>query len=454
METARRSPSHAAMSRALYQYAWTRYGQGRLVDAEASLLRLLAHDPLNIRGNLLLGRLLVKAGRIEHAVARFGAITRAIPAVKESWWSLAWALMRLGRLREAAGALMRYCRVHGESAPARRLLAQLRIKMGAPGRATQDLAAAGPADSADQQRSDAEMLMTIADQHKAAGEVPEAIEAYLKASDLDPHQHRAYREMAQLHREVGEVRRARLHALELVRLCPQDVDALLLAGEVCAEAEDWDRCVALLESYLTRVPRDADARAMKARAHLKIGEASEAQAEYLHVLELVPASVEAAWNLARLAHHFQDPGAERAHLLRVLLRDPEHADALWQLSELELQSGRYRAAQRTLSRLILLRPGSSAILFKLGQIAYRVGDLPVARDHLERVARVRPRDHRVIYELGRVLLAIGQPQAARERFQQVAQLAPVSPEARMARHELEAMAGGWMHQPALLVRRA
>ena len=447
--------SHGAhVQRALYEFAWLRYSEGRHAEAIGSLTRLLAADAHHLKGNLLLGRCLVATGALERAMSLYGALTRLLPRLKEPWWALAWALIRRARLKEAAGCMLRYVRVHGESAEARRMLARLRIGMGAPGRAALELERAGPASSATQQRSDAALMMAIAQMHKLAGELDEAAEAYLKATDLEPRMHRAYRELALLHRESGQVRQARMAALELARLCPDDASALLLAGEVCAEAEDWDRCVTLLESYLGHHPADADARAMKARAHLKLGELGDARSEYTHVLELVPGSQEAAWTLARLARHFQDPGMERAHLSRVLLRDPGHTGALSALADLELASGRYRAAHRTLSRLLLLRPGASAILLRLGQVAYRMGDLPAAREALERVVRLRPHDHTAQFELARVLLAGGHAEAARDRFRHVIELAPISSGARISRHELEALSDQDILRPALLQRRA
>lgn len=442
------------VQRALYTFAWQRYETGRHHEAIEVLGRLLTADPHDLKGNLLLGRSLVAIGDLERAMSLYGTLTRLMPQLKEPWWALAWALVRRGKLKEAAGCMVRYVRQHGESAEARRMLARLRIGMGSPGRAAAELERAGPAQSAAQQRADAALLMAIAEMHKLAGETEAACEAYLKAADLEPKMHRAYRELALLHREAGQLRQARMAALELARLQPDDSSALLLAGEVCAESEDWDRCVALLERYLTLHPTDSDARSMKARAHLKLGELSDARSEYTHVLQLVPGSQEAAWTLARLARHFQDPGMERAHLHRVLLRDPAHADALAALAELEMASGRYRAAHRTLSRLLLLRPGSSAILLRLGQVAYRMGDLTAARESLERVVRLRPHDHRALFELGRVMLAGGHAEAARDHLRHVLQLAPNSPEARISRHELETLTGRDLLRPALLVRRA
>lgn len=439
---------------AIYQFAYKLYEAGRHHEAIQALGRLLTADPHDLKGNLLLGRSLVATGQLERAMSLYGTLTRLLPRIKEPWWALAWALVRRGKLQEAAGCMTRYVRVHGESAEARRMLARLRIGMGTPGRAASELERAGPAQSVHQQRADAALMMAIAEMHRLAGAYDEAAEAYLKATDLDPHLHRAFRELAHIYRDSGQVRQARIAALELARLCPSDASALLLAGEVCAESEDWDRCVALLEQYLGHHPGDADARSMKARAHLKLGELKDAQAEYNHVLELVPGSVEAAWTLARLARHFQDPENERAHLHRVLLRDPAHADALASLAELELHSGRYRAAHRTLNRLLLLRPGSSAILLRLGQVSYRMGDLPAAREALERVVRLRPHDHRVQFELGRVLLAGGHAEAARERLRHTIELAPQSSEARIARHELDAISGRDELRPALLSRRA
>lgn len=440
--------------RALYQFAWARYQGGRHAEAIEALARLLESDPLDLRANLLMGRSLVASGQLERAMSLYGTITRLIPRLKEPWWALAWALVRRGRLKEAAGCMLRFVRVHGESASARRMLARLRVGLGAPARAAAELERAGRGTTLAQSRSDAALMMAIARMHRLAGEMDQAVEAYLKAADLDPTLPGAFRELAHIHREAGEVRRARIAALELTRLTPGDPEALLLAGEVCAESEDWDRCVALLERYLAFCPRDGDARAMKARAHLKLGELGDAQNEYTHVLELAPGSQEAAWTLARLARHFQDPGLERAHLHRVLLRDPAHCDALRALAELEMHSGRYRAAHRTLSRLLLLLPGSSAILFRLGQVSYRLGDLPAARAALERVVRLRPHDHLAQFEFARVLLAGGQPGPARERLRQVIELAPASAEARIARHELEALSGRDLLRPALLLRRA
>ena len=442
------------LGQALYRFAWEHHEAGRHTEAIEALARLLQSDPHHLRGNLLLGRCLVGKGDLERAMMLYGSLTRLLPRLKEPWWALAWALVRRARLKEAAGCMLRFVRVHGESPEARRMLARLRVAMGAPARAAQELAAAGRPPTISQQRADAALLMSIAEMHKLAGELDQAVEAYLKAADLDPTMHTAYRELARLHREAGEVRRARMAALELARLQPNDPDAMLLAGEVCAEAEDWDRCVAMLERYLGHYPRDADARAMKARAHLKLGELTDAQSEYTHVLEIAPGSQEAAWTLARLARHFQDPGAERAHLHRVLLRDPAHADALSALAELELGSGRYRAAHRTLSRLLLLRPGSSAILLRIGQVSYRLGDLPAAREALERVVKLRPHDHTAQFELARILLHGGQAEAARERFRHVIELAPLSAESRIARHELDALSGRDLLRPALLLQRA
>jgi tetratricopeptide (TPR) repeat protein len=340
----------------------------------------------------------------------------------------------------------------------------LRLKMGMPQLAARELRQAGRPPDARTRRRDVGLCLELARAHRTAGEPEAAVDWYLRAADLEPACVEAFRSLTELHRERGELRRARLTAMELVQAAPDDPAALELATDISRELGDWDRTVALIGRWLSlieRLPAGARPgeksviamRRAKARAHLMMGEMTEARDGYRLLLEIAPACQEAAWELAKLAAVSGDSRAQRAYLKRLLLVNAAHDGALDMMAALEEVAGRHKEERAHLEKLLLLRPGNLDVVRRLARAAHRCGALRTARELLDRVIQLRPRDLSSLQELGSVMLKMGERAAAAGLFETVIGSAPGSPEAQLARWELNAMRGRDEGGVVLKVRR-
>ena len=203
---------------------------------------------------------------------------------------------------------------------------------------------------------------------------------------------------------------------EVLRIAPQDPDALYFVGitaGVLAEME-FDRLLKL-------APESARAHQLLGESYQAQGRVREAQAEYRAALEADPQAVEVLTALGDLVR--SDLGLSKEHLAearsyysRAAERAPQNYDALYGLGACDAYAGEHASAARSFERAVKVAPDSAPAHLGLGISLLQTGRAESAVTALEAAARLEPRMREAHYNLGRAYHELGRSEEAQAAF--------------------------------------
>jgi tetratricopeptide (TPR) repeat protein len=354
------------------------YGLVEAAERSYRMARDLA--PGDFRWGYLLGYLLQREGRLAEAVDLYEWSVSTLPQATPAWFRLGEAYRDLGRGEAAEGAFHQVLLRDPTSAAAEAALAGLAL---------------------------------------SRGEAAEAVVRYERALGRVPEANLLYYPLAQAHRALGDLERARellaRRGTVGVRVADPVVDALaglttgsrihLLRGQAAHRAGHVEAAAAQFTAAVEADPESVPARVNLAASLAALGRAGEAIEELREAIRLAPANATARFNLGRLLDHAGDPAAaalEFEAAARHEPRDPEirylWAEALARAGEWEYALVRYREAIELGPPGELARLGEAEALASLGRHAEALARLEEARYLL-------PRSDLVARALARMLAA-------------------------------------------------
>ncbi len=320
---------------ALVQEAWALHQQGRLAEARALYLQVLAADAQNVNGLHLLGVMSLQVGRFEDAA---GLIARAIavhPGDASIYVNRGLALLNLGRAGGAAASLGRAVALDAGHADAHYNRGGALQALGRLGEA---LAGYGRALALDPGR--AEALHNRAATGHALGREGDALAGFDRALAVGP--------------QLAESHYGRGNALKDLR-----------RGE--AARASYERAIALRPDY-------ADAFGNRGTALKEMGRTAAALVSYDRALALAPGSADAHYNRG-LAHQESRRGAEAlAGYARALALKPDHAEALYNRGLVLHEAKRLKEAVAGYDRAIAIRPDYAEARFNDALALLLAGD--------------------------------------------------------------------------------
>lgn len=287
----------------------------------------------------------------------------------------------------------------------------------------------------------------VARQHEIEGDLPAALEAYVRAADKDPESAYLQRKVAELAARQGRFEEALVHAERAHALDPEDGEARLFLGtlyRVSRNVEGAERVLrgddgepvspeaaALLLSVYFESDRLDDALAaaewmMKARpdsvrsylaaasVYERMGRPAEVERVLHEALEREPDNVAAYAALARARRERGDRQGEIAVYREVLERSPGHAPTLTALSEAQMGLGLETEAIETLRLLVRTHPDDLRALVRLGALEYETGRYAEAAQRFEEALGQRPQEYEFVYFLGLARERAGAPEQATE----------------------------------------
>ena len=243
-------------------------------------------------------------------------------------------------------------------------------------------------------------LFLEAIQAHEAGDYPRAETLYHDILRACPEHLDARISLCLLYRAAGDPDRGRRCFEETRRLAPPDADLHVQLGTVCHGQGEEELAMDFYRQALAVAPDHHRAWYNLGTAELNRGEAAAAAAAYRQALKQDPDDVDTLYNLAlALAELEKLPAA--AHIYhRALARAPDDRDILYNLGVLYRRMNRYAEAMRHLVRVIELDPDYAAAHSHLGAMWAQLGEKELAIGSFEKLVAL---DHQA--ESARHMLA-------------------------------------------------
>ena len=225
----------------------------------------------------------------------------------------------------------------------------------------------------------------------AAGRAVEAIQIYQQVIARRPDMAIAYRHLAFIERQRGNVAGAIDVLQRAIKAGVTDPRAIAQLGEYMTEGGQMAAGIRLLES-VTKNPAAGDLDALNALgiAYAETGRADAARAIFERVLTINPGSSVPLENLGLLALERGDVAVATQQFQRAIEVDPRSSRAHSGLGNVALKRGDQKTAADEWRRAVELDPRNFDALYNLGVTLARSGDMNAARVYLAQFLRTAP----------------------------------------------------------------
>jgi len=225
-----------------------------------------------------------------------------------------------------------------------------------------------------------------------AGRAADAAQIYARVISRRPDMAIAYRHLAFIERQRGNVAGAIDVLQRAIRAGVTDPRAIAQLGEYMTEGGQMAAGIRLLESVTKNPAAGGDLDALNALgiAYAQTGRADAARAVFERVLTVNPGSSVPLENLGLLALERGDLAAATEHFERAIQVDPRSSRAHSGRGNVALKRGDRNAAADEWRRAVTLDPRNFDALYNLGVTLARGGDMTAARPYLEQFLRTAP----------------------------------------------------------------
>ena len=240
----------------------------------------------------------------------------------------------------------------------------------------------------------------------SAGRAADAAAIYQRVISRRPDMAIAYRHLAFIERQRGDVAAAIAVLQRAIAAGVADRRAIAQLGEYMTEGGQMAAGIRLLES-VTKSPDAGDLDALNALgiAYAQTGRADAARAIFERVLTINPGSSVPLENLGLLALERGDVAAAAQQFERAIEADPRSSRAHSGLGNVALKRGDRQTALDAWRHAVELDPRNFDALYNLGVTLARAGDMNAARRYLEQFLRTAPPPiyRRELDEVGKLL---------------------------------------------------
>ena len=223
-----------------------------------------------------------------------------------------------------------------------------------------------------------------------AGRAEDAAQIYRRVIARRPDMGIAYRHLAFIERQRGNVARAIEVLQQAVKAGVADPRIVGQLGEYMTDAGRMREGIALLETAANGSTTDLDALNALGIAYAQSGQRDRARAVFERVRTISPNSSVPLENLGLLALDSGNLAAARSLFQRALQADPRSSRAYGGLGNVALKAGDTRGAIDAWTRAVVFDPRNFDALYNVGTTLARQGNLEAARPYLEQFLRTAP----------------------------------------------------------------
>jgi tetratricopeptide (TPR) repeat protein len=410
-EVVRQAPDHVLAWRRIAEIA---FRERDFKETKKALDKVLAEDPSDPDGMLLLGRLQLAKGNTQEAIQAFQVVVLRLeewgagPRLADTRYELARAHLQAGNFEQAKTELIEATRAMPEFDEARMLLAEMEIR-------THDYAAAFDILKAQLGRTPglarAHELLGAA--YMDQGNARDAVETYRRFCRLAPKEARGPHYLGLAYRKTGDLTAAREQFEAALALDPDFVEPLTQLVALSFAAKTPDQGIERIRLQIGRSTRSGALYRLLGAAYFAGRDYSLAEAAYLRSIELDPTTTDAYIRLGDLyaTSRRYDDAAEK--MQAVLKNRPDDMTAHMILGIIYQQANQMLKAQREYEQVLELRPdfGPAANNLATIHLEYRK-DPATALRYAQTARELAPDDPYVADTLGWILYAQGLHRAA------------------------------------------
>jgi tetratricopeptide (TPR) repeat protein len=263
--------------------------------------------------------------------------------------------------------------------------------------------------------------------HFRLGRLAEAVAGFREVLRLEPENVDALCQLGDIHRDAGDTRAAKAMYLQALRIKPRSHQILNKICYLWIQDGQYERAF----EQLARVPdqsKDVGYYLNYAIYFSRTGQLEQALSMYKYVLRLDPHNAVAWTNLGNLCRRSGDPQAAEGCYLKALSIEPDYYLAHFNLGRLCLEGGRVEEALTELEAARRANPRFADADFETGNVLASSRRYAQAEEYYRRFLAVRPGHAEGWYRLGLVLQELGRPSEAAGCFQAVLRLDPGRPD--------------------------
>jgi Flp pilus assembly protein TadD len=259
--------------------------------AERVCRRVLTDVPDNARAHRQLGAALLQQGRLDESERSLRKAAELSPSDPTVWATLGNLHLRRGDTDAAEKAFVRRFE-HDPSAAAHNDLALVYRRAGRMPEALERFSRA-----VELEPRSVPLRNNLADALRAAGDTDGAIAELESALALEPSFAPTHYNLGVALEQAGRLREAEGPYREAVRLEPRHAGAWRALGRLALRSGETATAIGYLDDAIRIDPDDPESRALRGRAYLGSGRIDEAETDYVALRRLNPRSVEAYANL-------------------------------------------------------------------------------------------------------------------------------------------------------------
>ena len=435
---------------ALIALTEARLAQGNVAAAAQSQAVLAKLEPLAPETQLLDARIKLAHRNLIGGTDELEGVVANAPGFVEARMVLGAALLQQGDLQQAQQQLQQVLSATPDNLQARKLLADVQLRLGEPGAALSVLTPALAEPHLDPQ------LLSLFDQAaRRSGNAQALLEALQRNQREHPHEEAVAVNLAAVYLstghaaqalvllqktpDTGDLRRDKLlitavlatrgadaagqQVAALLAAHPREPGMLDLAASYWASQKRLDRSRTLLRQALVVNP--SDLMSLIDLAHVEEAEGDPAAAQHRLSAALSAHPEVLAVRLA-LAQALMQTRAFTA--ARTVLEDAKGAstspEVQFGLAQVALAQGDLAPANAALDRAIAARPGQPVLLENAGLLLMRANQYAAALDRFTQATAAQPDDPMYWFDSARAQLALNQPAAARASLEKADHLQP------------------------------
>lgn len=256
----------------------------------------------------------------------------------------------------------------------------------------------------------------------------EAEALFLRAVRIDNQMVGAHMNLARLYLLKGMPDKTALELKEVLRLEPGNPDASYRLAWLLLSQRRYDECISFVDKAKQSSAVSAPLLALLGDAHLRKGDLSKAEENYLLALGGQGDNADALLGLALISQAKGDDKATTDYLGRARDLIADSPDLLYKYAVVALNSQMYGEAMLTLKRAIELRPSEPSYYFVMGLTWLKKPDLQEAEQAFRQSLKIQPDNSSAQLHLGYALLKQKKFADAREWLEKSVQKNTGTPE--------------------------
>ncbi len=311
---------------------------GDLGQAESLCMKLLKKEPDNTSGQLLLGSIFVREGKLQSAQKVFETMLQKDPENVDTLIDSALVYQKRGKLKTALNTAQKAYRLAGDRADIIYNIGNIHRQLGELSRAEQiyRLAIEKKPDFIPTYNNLALLL-------SEAGKNKEAEKILTQGLSIDENNPGLHFNLANIYRKRGEDKKAEQEYRTALKINPGWEDCLLNLGDLL-QKKDPDEASRLYRKVLDLSPGSPEAKCRTGEIAFDLGDTDKAEIIFSELLTDNPFYTPAAVNLSAVYYSLKNLPAAEKLLREHQENDPDNMELRLLLGNILLETGKYNEA--------------------------------------------------------------------------------------------------------------